>query len=154
MSTLNARNGFQSQSIAETFTEVSLHSALWCKTNIFMLIKHVLVKIQFLNILSCTVSITYDDIEYRYLCFPPEYQHHCYVDVAFGNVYNLSPRDYTTHSLIKLHSLGLEVHMSFISINNTSKRNEICLGTLCKNKSQATGGNSCFHRESSKLGRP
>lgn len=77
LSTLNARHDFQSQGIAETFTvEVSLHSALWYKTNIFILIKHVLVKIKFLNLLSCTVSVKYDDIECRYLCFPPEYQHH------------------------------------------------------------------------------
>jgi len=41
-----------------------------------MLIKHVLVKIQILSTLSCTVSVKHDDIECCYLCFPSEYQHH------------------------------------------------------------------------------
>jgi len=74
--------------------------------------------------------------------------------LLFGMFKNLSPRDCTSHILIKFYYLGLEGHMNFISINNTSKRNEICFGTQCKNKFQATDGNSCFHRESSKLGRP
>jgi hypothetical protein len=48
-----------------------------------MLIEHLDVKVQFLNILSCTVSVMYSDIECRYLGFPPECQNHRSLDVAF-----------------------------------------------------------------------
>ena len=54
------------------------------------------------------------------------------VMLLLGMFKTLSPRGYTTHNLIKLYYLGLEGHTSFISINNTSKRNEICLETYAK----------------------
>lgn len=54
--------------------------------------------------------------------------------LLLGMLKTLSPRDYTSQRLIQFYYLGLEGHMTFISINNTSKRSEICFGALCKNK--------------------
>jgi hypothetical protein len=74
--------------------------------------------------------------------------------LLLGMFKTLSSRDYTSHRLIKLYHLGLEGQVRFISINNTFKRNETCFGTLCKYKFQAVDGNSFFHQETSRLGRP